>query len=185
MERLRYKFSLAPDYQNAQAEQDPKYGEVLGVPVFATFARRDDLKKSNVHNQQTAGIAGNTKDGAYSIVLSNGYEDDVDEGDFISYTGTGGKDGDVYGRKPNVTFDQSFEHQHNRALQISAETKRPVRVIRGPHKHSKYAPETGYRYDGLYIVEKAYMSKSKNGFQVCKYDLRRLPGQGTLPVRGV
>ncbi len=79
----------------------------------------------------------------------------------------------VYGyrqRKPNVTSDQSFEHQHNRALQvrvlllnaslqidgnqISAETKRPVRVIRGPNKHSKYAPAAGYRYDGLYVVEK-------------------------------
>ena len=67
--------------------------------------KRDDLKKSNVHNRGLAGIAGNTKEGAYSIVLSNGYEDDVDEGDFMyvrsyslcdctnimfsSYTGTG------------------------------------------------------------------------------------------------
>ena len=72
-------------------------------------------------------------------------------------------------RKPRVTRDQNFEHQHNRALQvrgllyasshidgiqISAETKRPVRVIRGPNRHSKYAPEAGYRYDGLYRVEK-------------------------------
>jgi len=51
--------------------------------LLMTMNKRDDLKKRNVHNQQTAGIAGNTKDGAYSIVLSNGYEDDVDEGELM------------------------------------------------------------------------------------------------------
>ena len=38
--------------------------------------------------------------------------------------------------------------------QKSSETKKPVRVIRGFKSTSKYAPTEGYRYDGLYVVEK-------------------------------
>ena len=37
------------------------------------------------------GISGTAKDGADSIVLSGGYEDDVDYGDEIVYTGHGGR----------------------------------------------------------------------------------------------
>ena len=39
-------------------------------------------------------------------------------------------------------------------LQRSSETRKPVRVIRGYKLHSPYAPAEGYRYDGLYTVEK-------------------------------
>ena len=82
--------------------------------------------------------------------------------------------------------DQSFEHSFNKALkvrlshlffitllhpqQISSETRKPVRVIRGFKLPSPYAPFEGYvlvsfhndaflklrsryRYDGLYTVE--------------------------------
>lgn len=39
-------------------------------------------------------------------------------------------------------------------VQASAETKNPVRVIRGYKLKSPYAPAEGYRYDGLYVVER-------------------------------
>ena len=73
--------------------------------------------------------------------------------------------------------DQSFEHRDNKALlvcvslrhalaecnlvclQRSVETQNPVRVIRGFKLKSKYAPREGYRYDGLYTVEKVRRSK--------------------------
>ena len=38
-----------------------------------------------------AGIHGGP-DGAYSIALSGGYEDDIDMGDCFTYTGEGGRD---------------------------------------------------------------------------------------------
>lgn len=50
--------------------------------------------------------------------------------------------------------DQSFEHKLNKTLKASADTKNPVRVIRGFKLPSEYAPKEGYRYDGLYVVEK-------------------------------
>ncbi len=39
-----------------------------------------------------AGISGGAAEGADSIVLSGGYEDDQDSGDIIVYTGRGGND---------------------------------------------------------------------------------------------
>ena len=77
-------------------------------------------------------------------------------------------------------------------LQRSSETRKPVRVIRGYKLHSPYAPAEGYRYDGLYTVEKvkwfnpffeklcqpshaqAWMEKGLNpkGYLVCKFALK-------------
>lgn len=39
-----------------------------------------------------AGIHGRENDCAYSLVLSGGYEDDIDNGDEFLYTGSGGRD---------------------------------------------------------------------------------------------
>lgn len=38
----------------------------------------------------------------------------------------------------------------NLALSMSVESKQPVRVIRGYKLDSPFAPEEGYRYDGMY-----------------------------------
>lgn len=45
-----------------------------------------------VHRPHIAGIHGRETDCAYSIVLSGGYEDDIDNGDEFLYTGSGGRD---------------------------------------------------------------------------------------------
>ncbi|KAF8628978.1 hypothetical protein AX15_003617 [Amanita polypyramis BW_CC] len=169
-------------YPNIFEEGNPNFGRVPGVGLFRTFGSRDELKRFNVHNQLTAGIAGN-HEGAYSIVLSSGYIDNEDNGDFISYTGTGGKGEDDFGHTQAHVRDQTFEHRHNAALKKSADTGRPVRVIRGANTRSVYAPLAGYRYDGLYKVIRAYQMIGKGGFLVCKFDLRREPGQANLPVK--
>ena len=68
--------------------------------------------------------------------------------------------------------------------QRSAETRKPVRVIRGFKLDSPYAPLEGYRYDGLYTVEKAWMGKGlTKGLLVCRYAFKRVPGQPPLPLR--
>lgn len=94
-----------------------------------------------MHAPRTAGIWGG-KDGAYSIIVSGGYEDDIDEGEFMyaidlhfsmhftlsvhrKYTGAGGfgdenrygGGGDSWG-KGIQTEDQSFEHRDNKALYV-------------------------------------------------------------------
>lgn len=59
----------------------------------------------------------------------------------------------------------------NRTLKASVDTGNPVRVIRGFKLKSVYAPSTGYRYDGLYHVTKAWMEDGLEGYKVCKYAL--------------
>ena len=66
-------------------------GHITGVQVGQIFNSRKELRASGVHGPLISGIWG-AKKGAYSIVLSSGYEDDIDNLDEISYTGQGGQD---------------------------------------------------------------------------------------------
>ncbi|EKD05383.1 hypothetical protein A1Q2_00342 [Trichosporon asahii var. asahii CBS 8904] len=183
---------------------DPKtFGPIPGVEVGTWWPSRMECSTASIHAPTVAGISGNATEGAWSVALSGGYPDDVDLGEAFTYTGSGGRD--LKGTKQNPknlrtapqTFDQSFDNFNNAALKVSsrtqvdmlteqrsAETRKPVRVIRGFKLDSKYAPATGYRYDGLYVVEKAYMTRGlTKGFLVCKYAFKRLPGQPPLPIR--
>lgn len=58
----------------------------------------------------------------------------------------------------------------------SAETKRPVRVLRGQTKW-KGAPFSGYRYDGLYVVEEKGEGKNKKGGAYMWFKLVRVRDQ--------
>jgi putative restriction endonuclease len=110
-----------------------------------------------------AGIWG-AQEGAYSIVLSGGYEDDIDDLNYILYTGQGGQD--ASGGKQIA--DQEFT-KGNKGLQLSHQYRLPVRVIRG-HQVSN-GPESGYRYDGLYYVENYERVIGKRGFYICRFHL--------------
>ncbi|KAK7443495.1 hypothetical protein VKT23_015668 [Stygiomarasmius scandens] len=163
-----------------QPTSGPIRGEVERIHVGQTFKSREELTQTRVHIPHIQGIHGTMEDGAYSIVLSGKYED-RDQGDFIIYTGTGGQ-ADGYGNGPQVK-DQTFDHPMNGSLCRSKEIGGLVRVIRGSHIGSKYAPVSGYRYDGLYTVTKHYMSKGQSGHQVCLFELKRKPGYPPIPTR--
>ncbi|KAH8094513.1 PUA-like domain-containing protein [Cristinia sonorae] len=163
------------------------YGHIPGVPVGTTFASRSECMHSGVHPVMMAGIYGSPTDGAYSIVLSGGYEDDEDKGDTLTYTGMGGRQKkNALGKRitngPQVS-DQSFNHSSNRSLLTSYENGKPVRVTRGSQLNSIFAPAEGYRYDGLYRVTNAELERGKTGFRMCRFTLERIPGQDPLPVR--
>ena len=53
---------------------------------------RLDCRQYGAHFPHVAGIAGQSNRGAQSVVLSGGYEDDQDEGEWFMYTGSGGRD---------------------------------------------------------------------------------------------
>ncbi|KAI0031753.1 PUA-like domain-containing protein [Vararia minispora EC-137] len=167
---------------------DPKvFGAIPGVKVGDWWETREECSTAAIHAPWVAGISG-SKDGAYSIALSGGYEDDVDLGDAFTFTGAGGRD--LKGTKQNPknlrtapqSCDQTFDNAGNHALLVSSQTKRPVRVIRGYKLKSPFAPPEGYRYDGLYTVEKAWQEPGMNpkGYLVCKFALKRVSGQ--LPL---
>ena len=66
------------------------FGEIEGTYVGQIFKDRKELAKAGIHTPPVAGIWGST-DGASSIVLSGGYEDDIDDWNNILYTGHGGQ----------------------------------------------------------------------------------------------
>ncbi|GFR27408.1 e3 ubiquitin-protein ligase UHRF1 [Trichonephila clavata] len=164
------------------------FGPIPGVEVGTMWKFRVQVSESGVHRPHVAGIHGREGDGAYSIVLSGGYEDDLDEGDEFKYTGSGGRDLSGNKRCAEQSCDQTLTRM-NKALASNcnaplckdgAEAKnwrdgKPVRVIRNckGRKHSKYCPEEGNRYDGIYKVVKYWLQKGKSGYLVWRYLLRR------------
>lgn len=68
------------------------FGHIPGYPEGSRFGSRAELSGAGVHRPTMAGIAGSEREGADSIVLSGGYEDDEDLGEEIVYTGHGGRD---------------------------------------------------------------------------------------------
>lgn len=66
------------------------FGHIKGIEVGQIFDSRKDVAASGLHTPLVAGISG-ANEGAYSIVLSGGYEDDIDELSYVLYTGQGGR----------------------------------------------------------------------------------------------
>ncbi|XP_077981473.1 E3 ubiquitin-protein ligase UHRF1-like [Glandiceps talaboti] len=165
------------------------FGEIPGVHVGQLWKFRVQVSEAGVHRPHVAGIHGRENEGAYSIVLSGGYEDDVDQGDSFTYTGSGGRDLSGNKRTAEQSCDQKLTKMNLAlALNVNAsldkvkgnEAKdwkngKPVRVVRNfkGRKHSKYSPEEGNRYDGMYKIVKYWPEKGKSGFLVWRYMLRR------------
>ncbi|WP_266203809.1 YDG/SRA domain-containing protein [Pontibacter kalidii] len=145
------------------------FGHIPNVYEGDVFESRLILSHNKVHRPTQAGISGSQKEGADSIVLSGGYEDDQDLGDVIIYTGHGGRD---HNSKKQIT-DQTLSDK-NLALALNCQNGLPVRVIRGANHKSKFSPEYGYRYDGLYKVVKYWKKKGKSGFNVWLFRLEKV-----------
>ena len=62
------------------------FGELQGLYVGDKFRNRLELSQSGVHKPTQAGISGGQNEGADSIIVSGGYEDDEDYGEFIRGT---------------------------------------------------------------------------------------------------
>ena len=142
------------------------FGHIDGTHEGQIFANRKELGLSGIHTPPQAGIWGRQNEGSASIVLSGGYADDVDEWDYILYTGQGGQD-EPGGKQIK---DQEFT-LGNRGLQLNKEYNLPVRVTRGYQLEE--GPEQGYRYDGLYYVTDYERVKGKEGYLICRFHLQR------------
>ncbi|MFD9889497.1 YDG/SRA domain-containing protein [Amycolatopsis sp. NPDC059027] len=166
-------------------EDRARYGELPGIPEGTTFRSRVEASERGVHRARQSGIVGTGALGAESIVVSGGYEDDVDNGTEIIYTGHGGRDS-----SGKQVEDQNFQKWGNAALRTSMITGAPVRVVRGPHRESPHAPRTGYRYDGLFRVVEAGREEGRRGYLVCRFQMVKLasaldvvipPSEVTIP----
>ncbi|CAB3979243.1 E3 ubiquitin- ligase UHRF1 [Paramuricea clavata] len=165
------------------------FGPIPGIPVGSSWLYRIGASEAGVHRPHVSGIHGRDNEGAFSIVLAGGYEDDKDHGDEFFYTGSGGRDLSGNKRTAEQSCDQTLTKM-NRALAKNCAASlcdksrvkakdwkagKPVRVIRSSKfkKHSKYAPETGNRYDGIYKIVEYWPEKGQSGYIVRRYLLRR------------
>ena len=145
------------------------FGHIPEYPEGSSFASRIELSQAGVHRPRRAGISGNGREGADSVVLAGRYEETGDCGEEILYTGQGGREPDS---------GQQIGHQvltrGNLALATSRVLGLPVRVVRGAGLSSPYSPEKGYRYDGLYTVEDYWRERGRSGFLLWRFRLLRL-----------
>ncbi|KAG6829205.1 hypothetical protein H0H92_005334 [Tricholoma furcatifolium] len=174
-ERMRQRFMQDPNFfpTNLPSPIDP----------------RAKLSEAGVHSRSYAGISGTVDLGAFSIVVSGGYVDDDDQGNFLRYTGTGGQPDSFSGHSAQVA-DQSFDHRDNRTLQ---KQKGPFAssAVRGRVHTPLTKGRSGIPSSTLGFLTKmhlctdtgstAYLDKGVDGFAVCKFDLRRVEGQS--PIR--
>uniref|UniRef100_A0A0W0G9B4 YDG domain-containing protein n=1 Tax=Moniliophthora roreri TaxID=221103 RepID=A0A0W0G9B4_MONRR len=165
---------LVPSLYQRKGKREYQYGALAHCPIGSHFSSRDEMTAAMVHGPTTAGIHGNSSWGAYSVVLSGGYEDDKDEGIEFTYTGEGGRKGGTQ------VEDQKWSNKSNLSLKRSGEgRRRAVRVFRGHVPGSPYGPESGY--DGLYQVIRTWTEVGKSGFRICRARFRRIPGQAPPP----
>ncbi|XP_056646054.1 E3 ubiquitin-protein ligase UHRF1-like [Diorhabda sublineata] len=164
------------------------FGPIPGVDVGTRWRFRIQVSEAGVHRPHVSGIHGSGNKGATSIVLSGGYADDLDNGNEFIYSGSGGRDLSGNKRINIQTSDQELTRA-NKALALNcnapfnekgAEAKDwrkglPLRVVRSykGKELSKYCPDEGLRYDGIYKVVKYYPDKNESGLIVYKYVIRR------------
>jgi putative restriction endonuclease len=152
------------------------FGEIDGQVRGTPYPDRAAVHAAGLHRHLQAGISGHVEDGADAIVVSGGYKDDRDHGDWILYTGQGGRD--ASGRQVK---DQTLS-RGNKALVLSEERGLPVRVIRGAGGDRAHSPATGYRYDGLFSVQRHWIEDSIDGPLIYRYELRKLESEGRWPA---
>lgn len=150
----------------------PHFGPVPGIAPGHEFANRLELWGAGVHRQTQAGISARQGEGAESIVLSGGYEDDEDLGTVIIYTGRGGRSAETTQQVADQTLTGA-----NRELARNIVLGLPVRVTRKVTE----AGRTFYRYAGLYRIVRHWAEAGKSGHQVWRFRLEALPEQPATP----
>ena len=127
--------------------------------------------RDGAHGATQGGISGKAGKGAYSCIMTgqSGYPDE-DRGDEVLYCGTDSDNGTVTDR--------------TQLLLDSIESKNPVRFIRKSTLKSQWAPEVGYRYDGLYDVVEYEKLNTTDQPKLARHRFRLVRRPGQDPIRG-
>jgi len=172
--------SMRKLFNNADARYLPRSLPGTAYAPGDCFEKRKDF--AHIHSPPQSGIYGTTEEGCKSVVLSGGYKavkEDEDNGDIIIYTGAGGMD-----KNRTVQLEDQDLIRGNGALYTSFHTQIPIHVSRGHLSNSIYAPEKGYRYDGLYRVTKYWKEIANDGKHTCyRFKFEKLPDQPPIPTR--
>jgi hypothetical protein len=171
------------------------FGSIPGIMVGKHWRYRVECSEAGVHRPLVGGIHGREKIGSFSVVLSGGYEDDEDKGDWFIYTGSGGRDLKTGNKRVskqscdqtltkfnlaisrNCAKDPECKKCNGKKICKECENKwhdgKPIRVVRSHKLKEDFAPKEGFRYDGLYKVVNYWSEPGKSGFKVIKFLFRR------------
>ncbi|TGO48660.1 hypothetical protein BOTNAR_0465g00080 [Botryotinia narcissicola] len=149
-----------------------------GLTVGDCLPRQMAALRDGAHGAPQAGIVGDKKEGAYSIVISKHYEGfDKDEGDIVYYSAPGAKE--------SIIKEADSENSGVMVLRRSMKTKKPVRVLRSSNCTWENRPAAGIRYDGLYQVTDGNIETSGKGGKFWRFTLKRLrrvDGSDQVPI---
>ncbi|KAL6436354.1 hypothetical protein ACFW04_004707 [Cataglyphis niger] len=137
------------------------YGPVVGFPPGSWWGIRMDCSRDHMHDLFDVDI----HEGPFGVVSvctsHTNMNEDVDLGDVLTLTGQ------VY-REEQPGADPFIRNYKNQI---------PLRLIRSYNLQDDIAPNTGYRYDGLYIVIGCWIGVALDGIKYNKFALMRLPDQ--------
>ncbi|XP_012152950.2 uncharacterized protein LOC100881771 [Megachile rotundata] len=137
------------------------YGPISGFPSGSWWGIRMDCSRDRVHDPFDENFQ-NGPFGVTSICTSSvNLNEDVDFGNYLTVTGQKYLNGKL-DKDPLV---KNYENQI------------PVRLIRSYNLLNEFAPKTGYRYDGLYIVTKFWIGVNSDSTKYYKFALLRLNNQ--------
>ncbi|XP_018402890.1 PREDICTED: putative uncharacterized protein DDB_G0292292 [Cyphomyrmex costatus] len=137
------------------------YGPVLGFPPGSWWGIRMDCARDKMHEPFNVDIHEGPF-GVISVCTSHtNMNEDVDYGDYLTLTGQ------VY-HKEQPSADPLICNYKNQI---------PLRLIRSYNLQNNIAPNTGYRYDGLYIVISCWIGMTSDGTKYNKFALMRLANQ--------
>jgi len=134
-------------------------GTVFGAGDFQRLGRQEMMESGFFRPFVTPEWIDPSNGGCYSLILNNDNGLSKDQGDRVTYAGSGGRRRGQNRTAPQC-FDQSWLNTTNAALKYNFEHHKPVRLIRGPKLRSNLSTahdNGGYRYDGLYDVTSAEM----------------------------
>ncbi|KAK7948588.1 YDG/SRA domain-containing protein [Apiospora aurea] len=145
-----------------------------GLSVGQWFPMRLVALHHGAHGASQAGIYGNQKSGAFSIVAGNStyHAFDQDQGDVLYYSAPRAHENKDPNRLASPASSGSL------ALRASHSSRRPVRVLRsaggGSSSDNDWLPRCGLRYDGLYRVDAVREKKNASGGLYEQFKLVRL-----------
>ncbi|XP_053981844.1 guanylate cyclase alpha-like [Hylaeus volcanicus] len=137
------------------------YGSISGFPSGSWWGIRMDCSRDRVHDPFNENI----QIGPFGVTSictpSVNLNEDIDFGNSLTFTGQKYVD-------EESDIDPLIKNYENQI---------PVRLIRSYNLLNKFAPKTGYRYDGLYIVTKFWIGVNSDSTKYYKFSLLRLNGQ--------
>jgi euchromatic histone-lysine N-methyltransferase len=154
---------------------------IPGIYIWDVFVYRTKLAVVGLHGQLEVDVdylpgsmSSNGELIATSVIVSGGYENGIDQGDFIIYSSDGGEE-----KNSRQIFHQKLEGG-NLAMERIMHYGIEVRVIRCvQYEGTASVFDKVYFYDGLYRIVK-YWVDGKSGFDVYKFKLLRIDSQAKM-----